>query len=77
MTLCAGKLEAPIRMLPIQYLGVPLIERRLRAADWPPVLDTVDTRLRGWQARLLSCGGRLVLVKVVLSAIPTYFMSVF
>ena len=77
MTLCAGILETPIRVLPIQYLGMPLSERRLRVAGWQPVLDTVDARLRGWQGRLLSRGGRLVLVKAVLSAIPSYFMLVF
>ena len=31
----------------------------------------------GWWAWLLSRGGRLVLLKVVLSAIPAYFMSLF
>ena len=37
----------------------------------------MEKRLGGWCGKLLSRGGRLVLVKVVLSAIPTYFMSTF
>ena len=45
--------------------------------DWQPVLKKVEARLGGWRARMLSRGGRLVLVKAVLSGIPTYFMSVF
>ena len=33
--------------------------------------------MRGWRGKLLSPRGRLVLVKAVLSAIPTYIMSAF
>ena len=41
------------------------------------MLEKVDARLGSWQAHMLSRGGRLVVVKAVLSTIPTYFMSVF
>ena len=37
----------------------------------------MEKRLGGWRGKLLSRGGRLVLVKAVLSAIPTHFMSAF
>ena len=70
-------LTTPIGELPIRYLGVPLADRRLRSRDWQPVLEKVETRLGGWRARLLLRGGRLVMLKAVLSAIPTYFMSIF
>ena len=55
----------------------PLTNRRLRIQDWQPVVEKVETHLGGWRGRLLSRGGRLVLVKAVLSAILTYFMSAF
>ena len=74
---CSRILSTPIRDLPIRYLGVPLADRRLRIRDWQPVLDKVETWLGGWRARLLSRGGRLVMFKAVLSAIPNYFMSIF
>ena len=74
---CASHLATPIETFPVCYLGVPLTDRRLRVQDWQPVIDKVDARLGGWRSHLLSCGGRLVLVKAVLSAIPTYFMSIF
>ena len=77
MTGCSRILSTPIRVLPIRYLGVPLADRRLRIRDWQPVLDKVETRHGGWRARLLSRGGRFVMLKAVLSAIPTYFMSIF
>ena len=74
---CAGILGTPIGTLPIRYLGLQLTERRLQAPDWQPILEMVEARLGGWQARLISQGGRLILLKVVLFAIPIYFMSVF
>ena len=74
---CAGILGTPIGTLPIWYLGLPLIDRCLRTLDWQPILEKVEARLGGWQARLLSRSGRLVLLKAFLSAIPIYFMSVF
>ena len=74
---CASHIPTPIGTLLVRYLGVPLTDRRLRVQDWQPVIDKVDARLGGWRSRSLLRGGRLVLVKAVLSVIPTYFMSVF
>ena len=74
---CVEILATPIATLPLRYLGLPLTDRRLKIQDWQPVVDKVETRLGGWRGRLLSRGGRLVLVKTVLSTIPTYFMSAF
>ena len=61
-------LATPIGVLPIRYLGVPLVDRRLRIQEWQPVFEKVETRLGGWRARLLSRGGRLILLKAVLAA---------
>ena len=74
---CAEILATSIETLLIRYLGLPLTDRRLRTQDWQPVVEKVEERLRGWRGRLLSRGGRLILVKAILSAIPTYFMSTF
>ena len=70
-------LATPVASFPILYLGLPLTEGRLRAHDWQPVMEKIETRLGGWQARLLSRGGRLVLLQSVLAAIPIYFMAIF
>ena len=77
MSGCSQILATPIRVLPIRYLGVPLVDRRLRIQDWQHVFDKVETHMRGWRARLLSRGGRLILLKAVLAAIPIYFMLIF
>ena len=54
---CARILATPIGALPIRYLGVPVVDRRLRIRDWQLVLEKVETRLGGWRARFLSRGG--------------------
>ena len=74
---CAEILASPIGTLPLRYLGLPLTDRRLRTQDWQSMMEKVESRLGGWRGRLFSRGSRLVLVKTVLSALPTYFMSVF
>ena len=74
---CAEILATPIETLPIRYLGLSLTDHRLKTQDWQPVVEKVEKRLGGLRGKLLSCGGCLVLVKVVLSAIPTYFMLAF
>ena len=77
LSCCAKILATPIGTLSIRYLGLPLTDRHLRTQDWQPVMAKVESRLSGWRGRLLSQGGRLILVKSVLSALPTFFMSVF
>ena len=41
------------------------------------MVGKVEQRLEGWKAKILSKGGRLVLLRSVLSAIPTFYLSVF
>ena len=53
---CSQILAMPIGVLPIRYLGVPLVDRRLRLHDWQHVFEKVETCLGGWRARLLSRG---------------------
>ena len=40
-------LATPIGVLPIRYLGVPLVDRRLRIQDWQLLFGKVETRLGG------------------------------
>ena len=70
-------LATPIGVLPIRYLKVLLVDRRLWLQDWQPVFEKVETCLGGWRARLLSYEGHLILLKAVLAAIPIYYLSIF
>lgn len=41
------------------------------------MLQRIENRLAPWKKRFLSKGGQLILIKVVLSSIPFFFMSIF
>jgi hypothetical protein len=40
------------------------------------VIDKIGARLPGWKKRFFSYPGRAMLMKIVLSALPTYFLTV-
>lgn len=69
-------LHCNIADFPCKYLGLPLSLRKPSRADFQPLVDKVANRLQAWQAGLLSQGGRLILVKAVMSAMAVYnFMA--
>ena len=63
--------------LPVTYLGLPLGGNSSRESFWNPIIKKVEQRLAPWKRAFISKGGRLVLIKVVMSSLPTYFMTVF
>ncbi|KAK3218053.1 hypothetical protein Dsin_012023 [Dipteronia sinensis] len=63
--------------LPITYLGLPLRARSNRKDFWNPIVTKIEKKLSPWKRKFLNKGGRLVLIKSVLSSIPSYFLSVF
>lgn len=62
--------------LPMKYLGVPLHHNKLTKEALQLVVDKVIKRVAGWRGRLLSYGGRLVLIRACLASIPIYLLSV-
>ncbi|KAK4381318.1 hypothetical protein Sango_2979500 [Sesamum angolense] len=43
--------------LPVRYLGLPLISARLSIADCQPLLQKIDSRIKGWEGVQLSFAG--------------------
>lgn len=57
---------------PFNYLGVPIVDGRLKIIHFDPLLEMVSKKLAGWKNRLLSQGGRLILLRHVLSSMPIH-----
>jgi mannosylglycoprotein endo-beta-mannosidase len=61
-----------IKNFPINYLGIPLNIRKPSKSELQPLVDKVANNLPSWKASQMNKAGRLITVKVVLSAIPIY-----
>ncbi|XP_039005001.1 uncharacterized protein LOC120132276 [Hibiscus syriacus] len=59
--------------LPVRYLGVPLITRKLSENDCESLIASIKARLALWSGKNLSYVGRLELVRAVLFSIANYW----
>jgi hypothetical protein len=73
----ASALRCKVGKIPFLYLGLPIGGDPRRLGFWEPVLARIRSRLSGWGSRFLSFGGRLVLLKSVLTSLPVYALSFF
>lgn len=73
----AAKLHYLCKKLPLTYLGLPLGASPRKKSTWKRVIDKFKAKLASWKRKLLSYGGRLTLVKSVLSSLPVYYLSLF
>ncbi|XP_020086093.1 uncharacterized protein LOC109708688 [Ananas comosus] len=73
----ATSLGCPVKEFPLNYLGLPLSPKRLRRADYMPLIERISKRLADWKGQTLSRGGRLILINSVLLSIPAFFCSLF
>jgi len=77
LTEAASILQCKVGKVPFLYLGLSIGGDPRKLAFWDPVLNTIKSRLMGWQSRFLSFGGRLVLIKSVLTSLLVYALSFF
>ncbi|GKV32374.1 hypothetical protein SLEP1_g40985 [Rubroshorea leprosula] len=63
--------------IPFMYLGMLVGDNPRRRKMWMPVVERFQKRLSGWKLSSLSYGGRLILLKSILSSLPLYYFFVF
>ncbi|GAU41069.1 hypothetical protein TSUD_284390 [Trifolium subterraneum] len=66
-----------VGMVPFMYLGLPIGGEPRHLSFSEPVVNRIRSRLNGWKSHFLSFGGRLVLLKLVLTSLPVYALSFF
>ncbi|XP_075485267.1 putative mitochondrial protein AtMg00310 [Primulina tabacum] len=59
------------------YLGLPTFSLRKKRIQFDYLRERVLKKSQSWNSNFFSMGGREVLIKAVLQAIPTYAMSCF
>ncbi|GJN08014.1 hypothetical protein PR202_ga25898 [Eleusine coracana subsp. coracana] len=60
-----------------KYLGLPAMVGIDRSDCFRHLIDRVKRRTQGWKKKLLSPGGKEILIKSIAQAIPVYAMMVF
>ena len=71
------KLFISTEALSDKYLGLPAIVGADRSDCFEDFIERIIMRINGWKEKLLSVGGKEILLKAVAQAIPVYAMSVF
>ncbi|KAE8669531.1 hypothetical protein F3Y22_tig00112231pilonHSYRG00219 [Hibiscus syriacus] len=74
---CAFAAGCGVGVFPMTYLGLPIGTIKISELLWEPVIQNFYTKLAGWKASTLSMAGRLILVKVVLSSLSIFYLSIF
>lgn len=73
MEVLAGTFGCNIGSMPFTYLGLPMGTNKPKIVDFAPLIDRIERRLPSTSV-FLSHGQRLIMVNLVLSALPTYYM---
>ena len=60
-----------------KYLGLPANIGTDKSKCFQFLIVRIIMKISGWKEKLLSSGGKEILLKSVVQAIPTYAMSVF
>ncbi|KAF9681426.1 hypothetical protein SADUNF_Sadunf05G0000200 [Salix dunnii] len=71
-----GALGFPRIRLPTKYLGMPLYKGPKKSFLWDDLISKIAARIEGWEAKVLSPGGRITILKSILTSMPLYLLHV-
>lgn len=71
------KFGFPTGSLPIRYLGLPLMSRKLRISEYEPLLASLTSSFKAWAVKYLSFAGRVQLIASVISMKVNFWISTF
>ncbi|XP_070029549.1 uncharacterized protein [Nicotiana sylvestris] len=57
---------------PFTYLGCPIYIGRKKTVYFNGMVNSIVKKLNSWHGKLLSYGGKVILIKNVLQVLPTY-----
>jgi hypothetical protein len=63
--------------LPFTYLGCNIFSGKSRPIYFDNIIQKIQDKLASWKAKLISKGGKLILIKHVLSSIPIHSLTIF
>jgi len=72
-----NRYQFDVGQLPVRYLGLPLVTKRLTATDYSPLLEHIKKKIGTWTTRYLSYAGRLNLITSVLWSICNFWLAAF
>ena len=63
--------------LPIRYIGLPLMSRKLRMAEYAPLIEKISAKFNAWAVLSLSFAGRIQLISTVISGLINFWTFAF
>ena len=60
-----------------RYLGLPVFVGRSKTKVFAYLKERIWSRIQGWKEKMLPRAGKVILIKAVAQAIPTYAMGCF
>ncbi|KAJ8424267.1 hypothetical protein Cgig2_033136 [Carnegiea gigantea] len=64
-------------VLPLNYLGVPIIASRLTKIECQGLVDKMRTQIQVWSSRNIFYDGRVMLINTVIFGMASYWASIF